>query len=82
MKMAEKKEKRSKGRPPSDEPPRVLRAVKVAADLDQRLVNARFWCHLESISEVILNGLEAEVSRLEKKHNEGKPFPPPEEPKR
>jgi hypothetical protein len=79
--MAEKKEKRGKGRPPSDEPPRVLRAVKVPADLDERLNNAKAWCQFESISEIILNGLEAELTRLERKHNDGKPFPPPE-PKR
>lgn len=76
-----KMEKRGKGRPPSDEPKRILRAVKVPADLDERLVNTAFHCRL-SFSEIILNGTEAEISRLEKKYNDGKPFPPPEEPKR
>lgn len=81
MKMAQKKMAKKKGRPPSDEPPRVLRAVKFPADLDERLVNASVYCRL-SFSEIIQAGTETELARLEKKWNGGKPFPPAEEPKR
>ena len=67
--------------------PRQHITFRLPEDVRERLKNAVSWCQHHGMPGVTINGvvegaLRAEVERLEKEHNRGKPFPPRTEPPR
>ncbi len=73
-------EKKRLGRPPTGDPAKVMVASKLEPALHRRLVNAAYHCD-QTMTDIIVAGLEAELARLEGKYNKGKEFGDPPPPK-
>lgn len=78
--MAKRKPQARKAREPREKTIVVPIAVRVSVDLYERFMNAVYALsgppHNLRYASTIRGAIEREVQRLERKHNDGRPFPP------
>jgi hypothetical protein len=68
-------EKKRMGRPPTGKPPKKQYPLKLTEEMTEQLQAAAYWSRLKA-NNIVEEGIEIMLEKLQKEHNEGKPFPP------
>jgi hypothetical protein len=68
-------EKKRMGRPPTGKPHKKQYPLKLTEEMTAELQAAAYWSR-RTANSILEDGLEIMLEKLQKEHNDGKPFPP------